>query len=211
MRRLGEVSGARLSLSDPAGGEVRVSASVERQPLRQGIEAILAGFSYAIYPEDGSGRLAVRVLSTAKVERRGHGSGRVIAELPASGAGTGATPDRAAALLEGSSADEPEAVLSQEIADNDGNRQQALDQITGRNDPRATAALIQAAALGTDKRAGAQATEALWHHAADLQFADETTVSALEQLTNDADAEVQKTARQALVDMQRYRRHASVY
>ncbi|MGH8489575.1 MAG: hypothetical protein ACREXS_12110 [Gammaproteobacteria bacterium] len=50
-----------------------------------------------------------------------------------------------------------------------------------------------------------QATEALWHYAVDLQFADETTVSALEQLANDSEAEVQKTARQALADMQQYR------
>ena len=84
--------------------------------------------------------------------------------------------------------------------------QPALDQLVGlRNDRRATQALVQAASGAADRDARVQATTALWHHAADLEFTDAVAVSALEQLANDADVEIQQTARQALADMQQYR------
>jgi hypothetical protein len=38
-----------------------------------------------------------------------------------------------------------------------------------------------------------------------LRFADQASIGALERLANDADTEVQSTARQALEDMKQYR------
>jgi tellurite resistance protein len=85
-----------------------------------------------------------------------------------------------------------------------------LDQLVGiRDEPRATEALIQAASGTQDSRNRARAAEALWHHAADLQFADEASISALEQLATDTDARVQKTAWQALEDMKQFRQRNS--
>jgi HEAT repeat protein len=72
-----------------------------------------------------------------------------------------------------------------------------------------TAALIQAASGTQDSHNRVRAAEALWHHAADLQFADETSISALEQLATDTDARVQKAARQALEDMKQFRQRNS--
>lgn len=41
-----------------------VSATINGLPLRKGIEKILAGFSYAIYPAAEAGKLIVKVLAT---------------------------------------------------------------------------------------------------------------------------------------------------
>jgi hypothetical protein len=64
--------------------------------------------------------------------------------------------------------------------------------------------LVEAANTGLDAKSRAQAVEALWQHAAHLQFADATSITALKQLAEDNDAHVSKVARRALQDMQQY-------
>jgi hypothetical protein len=81
---------------------------------------------------------------------------------------------------------------------------EAINQLMGMNDPRVTEALIEAASTNQDAKFRAKAVEALWQHAAYLQFADETSVTALKQLAEDSDANVSKVARHALQDMQQY-------
>ncbi len=83
---------------------------------------------------------------------------------------------------------------------------EATNQLEGMKDPRATQALIEATSsnAGKDSKARTQAVETLWRHAADLQFADETSVNALKQLAEDSDTRVAEVARQALRSMQQY-------
>lgn len=83
---------------------------------------------------------------------------------------------------------------------------EAIEQLVGILDPRATQALVEAASTDTDAKSRAQAVEALWQHAAHLQFADATSVTALKQLAEDSDASVSKVARRALQDMQQYQK-----
>lgn len=77
----------------------------------------------------------------------------------------------------------------------------------GREDPRATQALIEAASDTNGSKNSAfraRAVNALWRHAADLLFEDSSSIAAIEQLSGDADPPVRDIARQALADMQRF-------
>lgn len=219
LRELAATTGARFALSDPGNGQASVSAAVESQRFLEGVKTILEGFSYAIYPMDGRELPAVIVLSTPPVQR-GSGVSGATPQRPAGGE-TRAAPMPTVLRQETAAEAEQAEALAREQAErkktlnhtiasliSEGGQlnQRALGQLVGiRDEPRATEALIQAASGTQDSRARAQATEALWDHAADLKFADEASVSALEQLAGDADVEVQKTARQALEDMRQFR------
>lgn len=89
-------------------------------------------------------------------------------------------------------------------------RTMAVEELVTVKDPRATTALANAASsqsITSEERR--QAAQALWHHAADYQFADSTANGALVQLANDGDPAVREIARRALVDMERYQRRNS--
>jgi hypothetical protein len=88
-------------------------------------------------------------------------------------------------------------------------RSMAVEELVGMKDPRATRALADLAAAGdavsNDRR---RAALALWHHAADLAFADSAANQALKRLASgsDADPSVKEIAKRALADMERYQR-----
>lgn len=89
-------------------------------------------------------------------------------------------------------------------------RSMAVEELVGMNDPRATSALESVARSGNvsvDERR--QAAQALWHHAADLEFADSAANEALRQLAQGSDPSIQAIAERALTDMERYRRRHS--
>ncbi len=64
LRQLGVATGARFTLIDPATEAQPVFAQVAALPFTEGVKRILDGFSYAIYPLEGSHLPAVTVLST---------------------------------------------------------------------------------------------------------------------------------------------------
>jgi hypothetical protein len=79
---------------------------------------------------------------------------------------------------------------------------EALNQLVGINDPRATEMLIDATRTETDWISRAQAVDALWQHAVNLQFSDDASINALKQLVGDSDESVNSIARRALLDIQ---------
>jgi len=64
LRQLGVASGARFTLIDPATEAQPVFAQVVGLPFTEGVKKILDGFSYVIYPLEGSHMPAVTLLST---------------------------------------------------------------------------------------------------------------------------------------------------
>lgn len=85
---------------------------------------------------------------------------------------------------------------------------EAINQLQGMKDPRATQALAEAASSteGKDSRARVQAVETLWRHTADLKFRDEGSINVLTRLAEDNDTRVAEIARQALRSMQQYQK-----
>lgn len=81
-------------------------------------------------------------------------------------------------------------------------RPEALDQLASFLDLRATEALIAAANGGGELRA--LAVEALTRHAANHEYADATSVAALQQIAQDSDPAVKQLAQQALEAMDQY-------
>jgi len=83
----------------------------------------------------------------------------------------------------------------------------AMDELVATKDPRATSALESFAnsqEASSDERS--KAAQALWNHAADLEFSNPEANAALVRLANDADPSVREIAKRALTDMERYQR-----
>jgi hypothetical protein len=100
-----------------------------------------------------------------------------------------------------------ERALSALDSEHEHLRSMAVDELTGMNDKRATGALERVATSGDlsfDERR--KAAQALWHHAADLQFADSAANDALSKLANSSDPSIRSIAERALTDMERYQR-----
>jgi hypothetical protein len=86
-------------------------------------------------------------------------------------------------------------------------RSMAIEELVGIKDPRATNALESAANSGdASDLERSQAAQALWHHAADLEFADPVANEALKRLVSNGGPEVRAVAERALIDMERYQR-----
>jgi hypothetical protein len=79
---------------------------------------------------------------------------------------------------------------------------EALNQLAAIDAPQATQTLVAAARTGLGPVSRIQATKMLWQHALNLQFEDEKSIHALQQLAYDADNSVSRIALQALADMQ---------
>jgi HEAT repeat protein len=88
-------------------------------------------------------------------------------------------------------------------SDSATDRRAAIEQLVGVNDERATSAIIAAAndSEGDDRLI---ATKALWFHAADLKFAELSSVTALQLLAEDSDPNVSRIAKGAIADMDQY-------
>ena len=78
----------------------------------------------------------------------------------------------------------------------------AIEQLVGLNDHRATEVLVEATRATTDSDARIQAVERLRMHAENLQLRDENSIDALKQLAEDADPKVSQIARQTLQGIQ---------
>lgn len=80
--------------------------------------------------------------------------------------------------------------------------EEAIHQLANIDDARATEVLVEATRSDADEVSRAIAVDALWQHAVNLQFSDETSINALEQLVGDSDESVNRIARRALIDIQ---------
>jgi len=86
-------------------------------------------------------------------------------------------------------------------------RVMAVEELVRIKDPRVTRALTSVVSSDTASAAErSNAAQALWHHAADYEFADTAANEALERLAGDGDPAVRATAKRALIDMERYQK-----
>jgi hypothetical protein len=86
-------------------------------------------------------------------------------------------------------------------------RVMAVEELVRIKDPRVASALASVANSDTASAAERrQATQALWHHAADLEFANSEANQAVRSLARDSDPSVRDIAKRALIDMGRYQR-----
>jgi hypothetical protein len=84
-------------------------------------------------------------------------------------------------------------------------RMEAIDQLAGLEDPRATEMLVQVAfgSGGLDAQSRLQAVGGLVKHAENRQFTDAVSLDALQQLAQDSDENVRSIAQEALRQMRR--------
>lgn len=84
---------------------------------------------------------------------------------------------------------------------------EALDQLVGIEDVRATNALVERARHGLEESLRVQAVGSLSRHAESLKFNDRASVDALKQLTDDSNSNVSNIARRGLEQLVRYQDH----
>lgn len=216
-------TGLHVVLSDPAIVDWPVRARAMGVPLREGIRHILDGFSYALYLDDRH-----HVLIILSGPPRPHGRGEFLADVPIRpNHATVAIPttldefrppftDEKPGVIETRATQHPgpsdssppereyhrEALLLRALDALESEHKQlhveAIDQLAGLQDPRATEALIEAASSGVHRL---QAVGALAQHAAYQQDADVTSLIALEGFAEDNNPDVRDLARQVLAAM----------
>ena len=233
-RRTTRGTAVHFHLADPVIGNWPILASVKGMPLVEGVKQILEGFSYALYPaangpvvivlstQPDPAKMGDKTTATAlkpvSLAQPLHAA--ISKEVPQSldefhpiSVGDALSeadgerelsPEEQLAVIQ----EHDEALLKRALdvlsSDYKHLYAEAIDQLVGILDPRATQALVEAASMGPDAKSRAQAAEGLWQHAAHLQFADATSVTALKQLAEDSDANVSAVAHRALQDMQQY-------
>jgi hypothetical protein len=233
LHEIARKTGMQIHLADPVIANWPVLTSVKGIPLVEGVKRILEGFSYMLYPaangpvvivlstQPDPAKMGVKATAAAlKPASLAQPHYAISAEAPQSldefqpvavgDAFFGAdgeqelSPEEQLAVVQ----EHDKAILKRALdalnSDYKHLYAEAINQIVGMDDPRATQALVEAANTGLDAKSRAQAVEALWQHAAHLQFADATSITALKQLAGDNDAHVSKVARRALQDMQQY-------
>lgn len=223
LHSLAAQSGMEIRYSDPWIADAAVSVELHAIPLDQALREILSRFSY-LHADEGGQDIVIVVSTPPGVAQSSHaGLARAAAKgspMPPPGASvseSGLFATATAAELQQRAGDEgaPEnaqddALLQQAIerlraappgkAWND-----AVDALVGFRDAHATEALVSAA--GTqDANTGHRrhAVEALWRHAADLQFTDPASTEALRRLASDGNEKVRALAARAVLDMDRY-------
>ena len=229
LRELARQGTGQVSFTDPALTQWPVSVTVEGIPLVEGIKEILAGLSYVIYR--GADTWRVIVLSpppapastrrkTAGTEHHGPDEGvppvldafqPPAREDEALGASTQVVRQEDSSTQFAQQQAHQEALLHRTIevlrSENTRLHAEAIEQLVGLADPRATQALVEVASpsgTAADVQLRVQAVSALWRHAADLRFSDEVAANALKQLAEDNNSEVAEVARQAVSSMEQY-------
>jgi len=220
-------TGVQVTLADPVIADMPVSNSVKGVSLAEGIKGLLDGFSYALYRIGAAPEILVlskgpssdhSSQATSPDDNRSHSSDEavprslgefqpIMKEEEFSEPVAESEQDPAA-----QSAGEPEQIeqLLNRALDAMNSEYlhlhaEAINQLQGIKDPRATQALMEAASTGMDMNLRAQAVEALRQHVADRQFADAQVVSTLKRLAADSDENISSIAHQALQDVQQYR------
>jgi len=223
LNSLAAQSGTDIRYSDPSIADSAVSVELHAIPLDEALRKILSRFAY-LHAAEG-GRHTVIVLSTPpKISKTsGAGLARSAAQespirLPgASISEPGSLGTATATELQQPAGDEgaPENTQDDALMEQAIERlraapfgkawNEAVDALVGIRDAHATEALVSAADTRdaiTDHRQ--HAVEALWRHAADLQFTDPASTEALRRLASDGNEKVRALAARAVLDMDRY-------
>lgn len=207
-------TGLHVVLSDPAIVDWPVRARAMGVSLREGIRHILDGFSYALCLEDRHYSL---IIISAPPRPRGRGEfladvairpEHATAAIPTTldefrplftDEESGVIETRTTGPAEPPEREHREALLLRALDALESEYKQlhaeAIDQLAGLQDFRATEALIEAASSGVHRL---QAIGALAQHAAYQQDADVTSLMALEGLAEDKDPDVRDLVRQVL-------------
>ncbi|MGH8511091.1 MAG: HEAT repeat domain-containing protein [Gammaproteobacteria bacterium] len=214
-------AGVQMLFNDPAIAEKPISASIRGRSIKQGIQIILSGFSYALH-SSAPGHTVV-VLSTL-LQRKG-GADAIAAldthdvptaEAPAKGPQTLDEFRALAPLADEDTTDhsgDDDVALTDEAQPREAMLERALDvlksphrqlyayaidQLGMLNDQRAIDTLVKLAQQGPGRYL---ATEALARVAAQGQFEDPNAVTVLQRLASDQDDDVRRSASQALEQM----------
>jgi hypothetical protein len=177
-------------LARPGLGDHPVVADIVAQPIEPTMRTLLRGFSYVI--DAGPRGPVVMVMARAGGAPRPVEAPIVAAEPPA-------PPQGAEDLARRYHAGRVTQVLAMRAGPLGDPGDEGLNELVGVADGRASAAIV--AETRADRLAGrVESVRRLWRHAADLRFAADASIRALEDLAYDPDEAVASVARSALAD-----------
>ena len=212
-----------IRYSDPRIADSAVSVELHAIPLDEALREILSRFSYLRAVVGGQDIVVVLSTPPKITKTSGAGTARPAAQgTPTSPPGAslsepGSFGTATATDVQHGASDEG----AQENAHDDAFLEQAIerlraapagkawneavDALVGIRDAHATEALVSAADT-RDAITGRRqhVVEALWRHAADLQFTDSASTEALRRLATDGNETVRALAARAVLDMDRY-------
>jgi hypothetical protein len=180
-------TGLRYRLPGGLASSHRLSADIRGLPLREALRQMLQGLSYMVYPTAGGLRLIVLPAGSADSEP---------SSLESSG-----MPVNSRDVRERGSEDRLRKALRALAANDRGVRQEAMRNLAGIDDPRATQALIEVAITRSDQAEPASrinAVELLLERARGESFSDAAVLETLSQLTGDSDPFIADLSRQAM-------------
>ncbi|MFH0343836.1 MAG: hypothetical protein ACHBNF_17335 [Chromatiales bacterium] len=227
LQSLAAQSGMEIRYNDPQIADSAVSVELHAIPLDQALREILSIFSY-LHAAEGAQDIVIVLSTPPKITKK---SGAGLACPAAQGTPTsspgaplsepGSLATATATELQQRASDEgaPENAQDDVLVEQAIDRlraapagqawNEAVDALVGIRDAHATEALVSAAdtqdAGPVHRR---YAVEALWRHAADLQFAEPASTEALRRLASDSNEKVRALAARAVFDMDRYLRSA---
>ena len=219
-------TGLQIYVNDPSITNMTISMKLNNFSLEKSIKIVLDGFSYVLYSIDE--RLVLILLSTNINKKNIHHKVSSIIKLTTNNnAGIPQSLDEfrmvtmeqfpANSMMEGQGITEPdgeqishkkynEALLNRALdvinSSYDHLHQEAIDQLVGLDDHRATEVLVNATEIGNGYISRVQAVETLSRHAINLQFSDTSIVEVLRQLAEDNDESISKLARETLSEEQ---------
>jgi hypothetical protein len=216
-----------IRYSDPWIADSAVSMELHAIPLDEALREILSRFSYLHAAEVGQDMVIVLSSPPGVGQSLHAGLARAAAQgTPRSPLGASLNEPDSLATATATELQQPagdvggpentqdDALLKQALeqlrAAPAGNAwNEAVDALVGIRDAHATEALVSAAdTRDADPVHRRHAVEALWRHAADLQFTDPASTEALRRLATDGNKKVRALAARAVLDMDRYLRSA---
>jgi hypothetical protein len=200
LRELATHTGAKIILSDPATATQRISIALKAMAFEPGIKRILDGFSYIIFPVGGAALPGLIVLSTPLAQQENRWE-------PI--ANTGKVGDPAARMVKEEEPCEAGLQCAIETLKSNPNHLQseALYALVGSHDPGVMETLVEAISGSgpIDLETQVRTVQVLWGYAANQAFEDEVTINALVQLAQRGNEAVSNIAKQALLDMEKFR------
>ncbi len=193
LEKLKEQVSVEFSFIDPDLGKQRMNSNINNMPLKYAMKTILEGYSYVF--RNNKGLSKVYILSSTSMSYSGLNKKTVrfrpIEKVNYDENLLGNTEESYHHNLE-----QALRLIESGPLENQGD---ALEQLVGQDDERATQALIEAALSADDSHWGRNVTDALARHAAEFEYRDQEVISALQAL-----ADKSQVANQALQEMERF-------
>lgn len=228
LAELSKTSGLDYVLKYKPEEEETVTFRIQGKTLADSLKEVLTNYNYVFIPAANAGEASKLILLRRVFEEAEEPELMLEEELPGvasdskpaepwsldefqkleSASRENMTPEQWEALEREEREQKMNRALDALDTEHRGLKEDAIGELMGVDNPEATDALLNTALNGEDTGLQQFAAEALWRHAADLEFKNPQANQALQTLAEKGDAITKEYARKALEDARRYAKNA---